>query len=248
MESKQILPDVLQNKTNLIPGTFSSKMSGGADTRPEPLRYGFGGESVSPGKAIFMGGKRRTRRHNNKRRGGKRSTGKRSTGKRRGGTSMRNKNIMRGGRLEPVNLRIGEKIYTFYFSQHLNSLMLLPTDNADKNLEAGLYMIPPDWRDYYHSGKSKHNNRADIDYIQRLRVSEQGQETFYNMFKTKIHPEMLNASLSHGLASTHKFVFDKEELEILDTFSKSDIVDLDEQILNIFAPRGQSYFDEDKDK
>jgi len=155
---------------------------------------------------------------------------------------------MRGGRLEPVNLRIGEKIYTFYFSQHLNSLMLLPTDNADKNLEAGLYMIPPDWRDYYHSGKSKHNNRADIDYIQRLRVSEQGQETFYNMFKTKIHPEMLNASLSHGLASTHKFVFDKEELEILDTFSKSDIVDLDEQILNIFAPRGQSYFDEDKDK
>lgn len=75
MESKQILPDVLQNKTNLIPGTFSSKMSGGADTRPEQVMPGFNGESVSPGKAIFMGGRRRRtgkrgtkrrRQHNNK--------------------------------------------------------------------------------------------------------------------------------------------------------------------------------------
>ena len=126
--------------------------------------------------------------------------------------------------------------------------MLLPTDNADEHLEAGLYMIPGDWKNYYHSGKSKHNNKADIDYIERFRVSEQGQETFYNMFKTKIHPEMFNASLSHGLAPTNKFVFDKDELEILDTFSKSEIVDLDAQIMNIFAPRGESYFDEPKDK
>lgn len=68
MESKQVLPDFLQNKTNLIPGTFSSKMSGGADQRPEPLRYGFGGESVSPGKAIFMGGRRRNKRGTKRRR------------------------------------------------------------------------------------------------------------------------------------------------------------------------------------
>jgi hypothetical protein len=75
MDSKQILPDFLQNKTNLIPGTFSSKMSGGADTRPEQVMPGFKGESVMPGKAIFMGGKRRRtgkrgtkrrRQHNNK--------------------------------------------------------------------------------------------------------------------------------------------------------------------------------------
>ena len=70
MESKQVLPDVLQNKTNIMPNPFASKMSGGADTRPEPLRYGFGGESVSPGKAIFMGGRRRR-------------TGKRGTKRRR---------------------------------------------------------------------------------------------------------------------------------------------------------------------
>lgn len=72
MESKQILPDVLPGKANIMPNPFASKMSGGADTRPEPLRYGFGGESVSPGKAIFMGGKRkkrgtkRRRQHNKK--------------------------------------------------------------------------------------------------------------------------------------------------------------------------------------
>ena len=75
MDPKQVLPDVLQNKTNLIPGTFSSKMSGGADTRPEQVMPGFNGESVSPGKAIFMGGRlrrtgkrgtKRRRHHNNK--------------------------------------------------------------------------------------------------------------------------------------------------------------------------------------
>ena len=69
MESKQVLPDVLQNKTNLIPGTFSSKMSGGADLRPEQVMPGFNGESVSPGKAIFMGGRlRRTGKRGTKRR------------------------------------------------------------------------------------------------------------------------------------------------------------------------------------
>lgn len=62
MDAKQVLPDVLQNKTNLIPGTFSSKMSGGQ--RPEAPTYGFSGESVGPGKAIFMGGKRRRTRKN----------------------------------------------------------------------------------------------------------------------------------------------------------------------------------------
>jgi hypothetical protein len=69
MDPKQVLPDVLQNKTNLIPGTFSSKMSGGADTRPEQVMPGFAGESVSPGKAIFMGGRlRRTGKRGTKRR------------------------------------------------------------------------------------------------------------------------------------------------------------------------------------
>ena len=66
MEAKSILPIVLSTKTNQIPGTFSSKMSGGADVRPEPLRYGFAGDSVSPGKAIFAGGKKSKRRHNSK--------------------------------------------------------------------------------------------------------------------------------------------------------------------------------------
>ena len=66
MEAKSILPIVLSTKTNQIPGTFSSKMSGGADVRPEPLRYGFAGDSVSPGKAIFAGGKRSRRHHNSK--------------------------------------------------------------------------------------------------------------------------------------------------------------------------------------
>lgn len=63
-EAKQVLPNDLQNKTNLMPGTFSSRMSGGADLRAEPLRYGFAGDSVSPGKAIFAGGKRRRTRKN----------------------------------------------------------------------------------------------------------------------------------------------------------------------------------------
>ena len=66
MEAKTILSTDLHTKTNHIPGTFSSKMSGGADVRPEPLRYGFAGDSVSPGKAIFAGGKKSKRRHNSK--------------------------------------------------------------------------------------------------------------------------------------------------------------------------------------
>jgi len=66
MEAKPILSADLHTKTNQIPGTFSSKMSGGADIRPEPLRYGFAGDSVSPGKAIFAGGKRSRRHHNSK--------------------------------------------------------------------------------------------------------------------------------------------------------------------------------------
>ena len=66
MEAKQILSTDLHTKTNQIPGTFSSKMSGGADLRAEPIRYGFAGDSVSPGKAIFAGGKKSKRRHNSK--------------------------------------------------------------------------------------------------------------------------------------------------------------------------------------
>lgn len=75
MDSKQILPDFLQNKTNIMPNPFASKMSGGADLRPEQVMPGFKGESVMPGKAIFMGGRRRRtgkrgtkrrRQHNNK--------------------------------------------------------------------------------------------------------------------------------------------------------------------------------------
>ena len=59
----KVLPDVLQNKTNMIPGTFSSKFSGG-DGRPESINYGFKGGEISPGKAIFAGGKRRRTRKN----------------------------------------------------------------------------------------------------------------------------------------------------------------------------------------
>lgn len=72
MESKQVLPDVLPGKTNIMPNPFASKMSGGADLRPEQVMPGFKGESVMPGKAIFMGGKRkkrgtkRRRQHNKK--------------------------------------------------------------------------------------------------------------------------------------------------------------------------------------
>jgi hypothetical protein len=68
MDPKQVLPDVLQNKTNIMPNPFASKMSGGADTRPEQVMPGFNGESVSPGKAIFMGGKRRNKRGTKRRR------------------------------------------------------------------------------------------------------------------------------------------------------------------------------------
>ena len=75
MDPKQVLPDFLQNKTNIMPNPFASKMSGGADLRPEQVMPGFKGESVMPGKAIFMGGRRRRtgkrgtkrrRQHNNK--------------------------------------------------------------------------------------------------------------------------------------------------------------------------------------
>ena len=66
MEAKQILSTDLHTKTNQTPGTFSNKMSGGADLRAEPIRYGFAGDSVSPGKAIFAGGKKSKRRHNSK--------------------------------------------------------------------------------------------------------------------------------------------------------------------------------------
>ena len=59
MESKPVLPEMKANITNEHPSVFHSKISGGADVRPEPLRYGFSGDSVSPGKAIFAGGKRK---------------------------------------------------------------------------------------------------------------------------------------------------------------------------------------------
>jgi len=59
MESKPVLPEVKANITNEHPSVFHSKVSGGADVRPEPLRNGFSGDSVSPGKAIFAGGKRK---------------------------------------------------------------------------------------------------------------------------------------------------------------------------------------------
>ena len=69
MESKQILPDVLPGKANIMPNPFASKMSGGADLRPEQVMPGFKGESVMPGKAIFMGGRlRRTGKRGTKRR------------------------------------------------------------------------------------------------------------------------------------------------------------------------------------
>jgi hypothetical protein len=76
MEPKQILSEELHTKTNLVPGSFSSKMSGGADVRPEQLRYGFAGDSVSPGKAIFAGGKKSKRQHNSKKNKSKRRKNK----------------------------------------------------------------------------------------------------------------------------------------------------------------------------
>lgn len=83
MEAKPILPMELHTKTNLVPGSFSSKMSGGADVRPEQLRYGFAGDSVSPGKAIFAGGKRSKRRHNSKKNKTKRRRNNKSRRSRR---------------------------------------------------------------------------------------------------------------------------------------------------------------------
>ena len=76
MESKPVLPEMKANITNQHPPIFHSKISGGADVRPEPLRYGFSGESVSPGKAIFAGGKRKQskRKQSKKRRQQKRKS------------------------------------------------------------------------------------------------------------------------------------------------------------------------------
>ncbi len=76
MESKPVLPEMKANITNQHPSMFHSKISGGADVRPEPLRYGFSGESVSPGKAIFAGGKRKQskRKQSKKRRQQKRKS------------------------------------------------------------------------------------------------------------------------------------------------------------------------------
>jgi len=62
MDYKPVLPNDLSTRANMIPGTFSSKMSGGQ--RPEPLGYGFKGGEITPGKAIFAGGKRRRTRKN----------------------------------------------------------------------------------------------------------------------------------------------------------------------------------------
>lgn len=83
MQAKQILPMELSTETNQIPGSFSSKMSGGADVRPEPLRYGFAGDSVSPGKAIFAGGKKSKRQHNSKKNKSKRRRNNKSRRTRR---------------------------------------------------------------------------------------------------------------------------------------------------------------------
>ena len=83
MEAKSILPIVLSTKTNQIPGTFTSKMSGGADVRPEPLRDRFAGDSVSPGKAIFAGGKMSRRHHNSKKNKTKRRRNNKSRRSRR---------------------------------------------------------------------------------------------------------------------------------------------------------------------
>jgi hypothetical protein len=68
MDPKQVLPDVLPGKANIMPNPFASKMSGGADTRPEQVMPGFNGESVSPGKAIFTGGRLRNKRGTKRRR------------------------------------------------------------------------------------------------------------------------------------------------------------------------------------
>lgn len=83
MQAKQILPMELSTETNQIPGTFSSKMSGGADLRAEPLRYGFAGDSISPGKAIFAGGKKSKRQHNSKKNKSKRRRNNKSRRTRR---------------------------------------------------------------------------------------------------------------------------------------------------------------------
>ena len=68
MDPKQVLPDVLQNKTNLIPSTFPSKMSGGAG---EGITTGFAASNIRPGLAgytVTKGGNKSRRRHSKSRR------------------------------------------------------------------------------------------------------------------------------------------------------------------------------------
>jgi hypothetical protein len=60
-KSDSMLTKYVPSAANM-PNMFSSKMSGGE--RAEAPTHGFSGESVSPGKAIFMGGKRRRTRKN----------------------------------------------------------------------------------------------------------------------------------------------------------------------------------------
>ena len=67
MDPKQVLPDILQNKTNLIPSTFSSKMSGGAG---EGITTGFAVSDIRPGLAgytVTRGGNKSKRRQNKSR-------------------------------------------------------------------------------------------------------------------------------------------------------------------------------------
>lgn len=59
-----MLTKYISTGTNMPPSVFVSKMSGGADIRPESINYGFKGDSILPGKAIFAGGKRRRTRKN----------------------------------------------------------------------------------------------------------------------------------------------------------------------------------------
>jgi len=59
-----MLTKYVPSAANMPKSVFVSKMSGGADLREESPTHGFSGESVGPGKAIFMGGKRRRTRKN----------------------------------------------------------------------------------------------------------------------------------------------------------------------------------------
>ena len=62
--SDSMLTKYIPTATNPNPALFVSKMSGGADIRHESINYGFKGGEISPGKAIFAGGKRRRTRKN----------------------------------------------------------------------------------------------------------------------------------------------------------------------------------------